>query len=175
VGTYVYLVLKDRSEENIRKTNNYLKGCLGVDINPFYSYDDLQKDLDFLNNDPEGLHCFADFPRPISMDVFLDIQCFSSPGQLNFKLNELCTVPEDDNEATMLETYVRTMQWAWANPQMINHEESSNYTANDMCDYFKYDQDIISRFLDLESNPIIRYERGLAPEREMIRHEISIE
>jgi hypothetical protein len=44
-----------------------------------------------------------------------------------------------------------------------------------MCDYFKYDQEIISRFLDLESNPIIRYERGLAPEREMIRHEISIE
>ena len=58
---------------------------------------------------------------------------------------------------------------------MIDHEKSSNYTVNDMCNYFKYDQDIISRFLDLESNPIIRYERGLAPEREMIRHGISIE
>jgi len=68
------------------------------------------------------------------------------------------------------------MQWAWANPQMIDHEKSMNYTVNDMCDYFKYGcQDIISRFLDLESNPIIRYERGLAPEREMIRHGISIE
>jgi len=174
MGTYVYLVLKDRSEENIRKTNNYLKGCLGVDINPFYSYDDLQKDLDFLNNDPKGLRCFGDFPRPISMDVFLNIQCFSSPGQLNFKLNRLCTDLEDD-EVKILETYIRTMQWAWANPQMIDHEKSSNYTVNDMCNYFKYDQDIISRFLDLESNPIIRYERGLAPEREMIRHGISIE
>jgi len=126
MGTYCKIALKDSVQESqIELINQELetKGYLvdvhnGISYGAFFTQKMIQKDLRYMNEDPEGLKQVPHWTRPITAEC-LQENCFW------IRHRQFCTKfgSQDDERKILL-----VANWAACNKELIGDERSDNWT-----------------------------------------------
>jgi len=139
MGTYIYAVLKDTSEENIAKQNAILhklglkiKKYNGVPYGAFVSRAQLAEDARFMNEDPEGLKQAPHWKRPVQVKD-LEGLFWNRIGQYCTKLSGGSS-DKELSEALIVALYIRH------NRRLFNIKECSDHTVTKVSEYFENPQ-----------------------------------
>ena len=123
MGTYLTVVLKDKTEEHIKQVNQILemRGFEteiheGVKYGAFTTQEQLEEDVRFMNEEPEGLKQAPGMERPITAKDLGQI-FWMKIGHCVFKLSG----GEPPAEALIV------ANWAKDHKPLINTKESTNY------------------------------------------------
>ncbi len=129
MGTYMNVVLKDNSEDNIQRCNAEIKAMgyetvmvEGVEFGAFVTMAQLTEDARYMNEDPEGLKDWPHQPRPLKPMTLSN----------NFPWMKLggCQIKLSSAEVEVLRDALFIAEWIRVNNEMINPRESSNYRVS---------------------------------------------
>lgn len=135
MGTYCKIVLKDKSEENIKKVNEELtkrnfptEYYNGIPYGAFNTREQINEDVRFMNEDEEGLKQMTHWKRPITFET-LDQFFWNKIGHFHIKLSG------GHIENVKMARIVSL--WAFVNQSKIDLEESDNWEPVFVSNYLK--------------------------------------
>ncbi|WP_345201516.1 hypothetical protein [Chryseobacterium ginsengisoli] len=129
----VVLKKEYQDDEFIKELNRQLTDEFGADdcpkFNPWYA---LQKDADYMNNDPDGLKEVPDWKRPITATKLSKNFFWLTHGEFSFKLSGCPTLEEAREAIAVCKWLIET------NNYFIEAEKSDNYDKETVAEYLNY-------------------------------------
>lgn len=128
--------LRTISDKNIKKVNQEIiaegykhEVFNGVVYGAFISFEQLEEDARFMNEDAEGLKQQPDWKRPITPEKLSQF-FWMKPGTFNMKLSP--GLSEEDYNQCIAVAY-----WCKSFPNRINQNESSNFSLETVKKYYR--------------------------------------
>jgi hypothetical protein len=151
MGTYIYAMLKDTSEENINKINDLLEAegfksnhYNGVRYGAFVTREQLEEDARFMNEDPEGLKQATHLQRPITVKWL--------EGLFWNKIGQYCTKLSSSEEPQLREALL-VAKFVAKHRSLFNLKECYDYTVKKVREYLSYyDKDAKAKAKFIQNN-----------------------
>lgn len=132
MGTYMRVVLKEhvRFDSFIKEINKVLADRYGAATEQhFNSWEELQREADYLNHDPEGRKELSDWNRPITKEQLHGSFFWPRLGEYSFKLSGSPSIGEAKDAIAVCKWIIRTKG------HFIDKKLSGNYSKRIVGNY----------------------------------------
>ena len=145
----ILIVLKKRATVDVERVNREII-CLGYEpsfdngiaYGPFLTWEHIENQVKYLNNDFEGLRLYPELERPIDVIEYSFYVPYANPGY--------CHIQIDRAYQEIPQNLAIILQWAWSNPGCIDEAYSKNYESRNIAVYYpelwEYATNYIHRF-----------------------------